>query len=741
MARTLTPVMAGVGAALIVGVAFALGVVVATAVGRVRRPTSLDTNGSAARAEHRLDVLTSSAPLGIFELDAHGRVTYANRRWLESSTHPGTQLGGYDVWGGVHPADRGSIAGRWYKAVSAGEPFHARFRLSGSDGDVRWVMAQTTPLRTPEGAVSGHVGLVMEVTDLVEARQNLLRFQAIIDSTSDFVGITDGDGHPLYLNRAAREALGIPGDADLSTLDVSTLYTEGSWRVVMSKALPAVMRGEVWRGELSLRPPDGSSVIPISNVLLAQRDPGGDIDFVASIARDTSAQKALEARLQHQADHDELTALANRTPLVEWLGESIRHVDRFGSSVAVLFSDIDRFKVLNDSLGHHAGDQVLVAMSRRLLGATRPHDRIARFGGDEFVILCTGVDGPSEAADLADRIRSEVGGRFSIGDQEVFVTMSIGVALATGRESAEELLRDADAAMYEAKARGRDRVQVFDAGVRARVVERLDIEQALRYAIEREELVLEFQPVVDLPSGRIRGVEALVRWDHPARGLLLPGQFLGVAEETGLIVDMGRWVLTEACRLACEILFDPDTHEPLPLFVNLSPRQLADADLIPMVRDVIDLTGVDPHALHFEITEDALMADAATTSTTLDQLHGLGVRLALDDFGTGHSSLAYLKQFPVEVLKIDRTFIEGLGQDSDDRAITAAIVDVARMLGLATVAEGVERPDQAAELTALGCDLAQGFHFARPMYASELAEVLPKRAHSLVSERNPLTNP
>ena len=722
--------MGGVALALFVALAFALGVVAAALVlgrARSRSVRGSDTPGD-ADAERRLELLTSSAPLGIFELDARGAVRYANRRWVEMSANAASQLGGSDVWAGVHESDKSSIAGRWHKAITDGEPFRARFRLEPPFGEVRWVVGQTTPLRNEEGAVSGHVGLVLEVTDLVEARQNLLRFQAIIESTSDLVGLTDGDGKPLYLNRAAREALGIAGDADLSSIDPSTLYTEGSWRVITAKAMPAVLRGEVWRGELSLRSPEGARAIPISNVLLAQRAPSGEIDFVASIARDTSAQKALEARLQHQADHDELTSLPNRTPLITWLDEAIRHVDRFGSSVAVLFSDIDRFKVMNDSLGHQAGDQLLVAMSRRLLGATRPHDRIARFGGDEFVILCTGVDGPAEAAELADRIRREVGGRFSIGDQEVFVTVSIGVALATGRESAEELLRDADAAMYEAKARGRDRVQVFDSRVRAQVVERLDIEQALRHAIEREELVLEFQPVVDLPSGRIRGVEALVRWDHPARGLLLPAQFLGVAEETGLIVDMGRWILTEACRVARETLVDPDNGQPLPLFVNLSPRQLADVGLVSMVQEVIDLTGVDPHVVHLEITEDALMADAATTSTTLDQLHGIGVRLALDDFGTGHSSLAYLKQFPVEILKIDRTFIEGLGQDSGDRAITAAIVNVARMLGLSTVAEGVERPDQAAELAALGCDQAQGFHFARPMYASELAEMLPRRA-------------
>jgi diguanylate cyclase (GGDEF)-like protein/PAS domain S-box-containing protein len=735
--------MGGVALALFATLAFALGVVVGGfAFARTRTLASRRSDARAKTdAERRLELLSSSAPLGIFELDARGAVRYANRRWVEMSANGASQVGGRDVWAGVHESDKGSIAGRWHKAITDGEPFRARFRLEPPVGEVRWVVGQTTPLRDERGAVSGHVGLVLEVTDLVEARQNLLRFQAIIESTTDLVGLTDGDGQPLYLNRAAREALGIAGDADLSSIDPSTLYTEGSWRVITAKAIPAVLRGEVWRGELSLRSPEGARAIPISNVLLAQRTPSGDIDFVASIARDTSAQKALEARLQHQADHDELTSLPNRTPLITWLDEAIRHVDRFGSSVAVLFSDIDRFKVMNDSLGHHAGDQLLVAMSRRLLGATRPHDRIARFGGDEFVVLCTGVDGPAEAAELADRIRREVGGRFSIGDQEVFVTMSIGVALATGRESAEELLRDADAAMYEAKARGRDRVQVFDARVRAQVVERLDIEQALRHAIEREELVLEFQPVVDLPSGRIRGVEALVRWDHPARGLLLPAQFLGVAEETGLIVDMGRWILTEACRVARETLVDPDTGRPLPLFVNLSPRQLADVGLVPMVQEVIDLTGVDPQVVHLEITEDALMADAATTSTTLDQLHGLGVRLALDDFGTGHSSLAYLKQFPVEILKIDRTFIEGLGQDSGDRAITAAIVNVARMLGLSTVAEGVERPDQAAELAALGCDQAQGFHFARPMYASELAEMLPRRAGAGAGDPRRLTNP
>jgi diguanylate cyclase (GGDEF)-like protein/PAS domain S-box-containing protein len=719
-------------------VAFTLGVGATMLVLGLRR---LRKTRNAARAadRRRLDLL-SSVPIGIFELDDRGIVRYANDQWLALNPKAGSHIGGRDVWAGASHEDRASMAGRWRKALTDGEPFRARFRLVTSDDQVCWVIGQTTPLRARDGTLVGHAGLVLEVTDLVEARQNLWRFQAIIESTSDFVGLSDGRGRLVYLNRAAREAIGLDDDADLASIDPSTIYTDNSWRQLTQEAVPAVMRGEVWRGELSMRRRAHPRPIPISNVLLAQHTPTGELDFIASIARDTSAQKALEARLQHQSEHDELTDLPNRSSLVTWLEESILHVDRFGSSVAVLFSDIDRFKVMNDSLGHQAGDQLLVAMARRLLGATRPQDRVARFGGDEFVILCTGVGGPAEAAELADRIRREVGGRFSIGDQEVYVSVSIGVALATGRESAEELLRDADAAMYEAKARGRDRVQVFDANVREQVVERLDIEQALRHAIERDELILEYQPVVDLPNGRIRGVEALVRWEHPERGRLQPAQFLGVAEETGLIVEVGRWVLTEACRVARDTLLDPDTGTPLPLFVNLSPRQLADNELVPMVRDVIDLTGVSPDVVHLEITEDALMADAETTSSTLDSLRALGVRLALDDFGTGHSSLAYLKQFPVEILKIDRTFIEGLGQDSEDRAITAAILDVARMLGLSTVAEGVERPDQADELVALGCELAQGFHFARPMHAAALAQLLPPRSKPSLFARDPVTN-
>ncbi len=673
--------------------------------------------------ERRFHLLADAAPLGIFELDRHGKVIYASPHWKSMSPAPASIEGGDDVWASVHADDRAAMAGRWAKALREGEPFRARFRVVRADGTAGWVLGQTTPVRHPTGGAAGHVGTVLEVTDLIEARQNMLRFRAVIESTSDYVGLVDGQGELIYLNQSGRQALGIAGDAEVESLDVRSFYTDESWRTIRANALPTVLRGDVWHGELTLVRPDEPEPVPVSNVVLAHRTAEGDIDFFATIARDTSEQKRLEARLQHQASHDQLTGLPNRAPLLAWLAEALRNNDPDVGSVAVLFFDIDRFKVVNDSLGHEAGDHLLVAMARRLLSCTRPHDRVARFGGDEFVVVCESVAGQVEAVEMANRIRREVGGRFAIGDDEVYATMSIGIALSTSHESAEELLRDADAAMYEAKSRGRDRVQLFDIDVRERVVERLDVEQALRNAIERGELRLHYQPIVDLSTGDIRGVEALVRWQHPERGLLLPGQFLRVAEETGYIVELGRWILTEACELACRHLADGDGRA-LPMFVNLSPRQLADVDLVPMVRDVINLTGVPPESLHFEITENALMADAETTSSTLLALRDLGVRLALDDFGTGHSSLAYLKTFPVEVLKIDRTFIEGLGRDGGDQAITAAIINVARMLGLATVAEGVESAHQVVELARLGCDQAQGFHFARPMEGDALATLL-----------------
>jgi len=403
---------------------------------------------------------------------------------------------------------------------------------------------------------------------------------------------------------------------------------------------------------------------------------------------------------------------------------------RRGGRVAVLFLDLDHFKVVNDSLGHALGDRLLVAIAERLKVALRPDDTIARFGGDEFVVLCEELHGRADAIAIADRVNAAVSGPFVIDDVEVFVGMSIGIAFPDrlgGDLDPATLIRDADAAMYRAKERGRGRWEVFDNAMRASAVDRLDIENALRRAIERRELRVFYQPVVHLGTGGIVGVEALLRWEHGERGLLLPGDFITVAEETGLIVPFGTWVLEQACR---QLVRWQTAHPDLPrlsVAVNLSGRQLGHPKLVDDIGEVLSDTGIDPAQVELEITESVLMDDVEMSEETLQRLKALGVRLAVDDFGTGYSSLSYLRRFPVDLLKVDRSFVDGLGSDPSDSAIAAAVITLAHTLGLEAVAEGVETETQLAELRRLQCDTAQGFLLARPAPGDAIGELLASR--------------
>ena len=675
-------------------------------------------------SEHLFRSLATTAPIGIFRLGLDGRVEFANDRFFEITGLTPDEREAERILEIVHADDRPELLASWGTALRSGAEFRTSFRILGADGAVHQVVGQTSPLSDELGELIGAVGTVMDVTDLVDARQNASRFQSIIESTSDLVVIADHEGVPQYLNRAARRAMGVGAEVDVRSLDPSAFFTPRSWQLLGEEAYPTAADEGVWSGELELVHPMEGLVTPVSHVVLASRDEHGSLDFVASISRDMSDRKSLEAQLQHQADHDELTGLPNRKPLIAYLETALANAHRFGGSVAVLFIDLDRFKVVNDSLGHHAGDRLLRVLGDRLSAALRPHDRAGRFGGDEFVAICPGIEGTEELERLAERIRTAVRGVVDLDGDEAFVSVSVGAALGIGTERPADLLRDADAAMYEAKARGRDRVQLFDGTMRLHLVERLQIERELRRALDDDELLLHYQPVVELGSGRIAGVEVLVRWWHPERGLLLPDQFLPVAEETGLIVDIGEVVLEGACAEASQWPIDPTTGERIPVYVNLAARELVDLELATRIEKTIQAAGLEPSAVHLEITENALLEDAIATKAALLELRRIGVCLALDDFGTGYSSLAYLKHFPVDALKIDKTFVEGLGDESGDAAITAAIIDVAQRLGLVTVAEGVERVEQAEWLSALGCDLAQGFHFAPPMDALAIRAAL-----------------
>ena len=396
---------------------------------------------------------------------------------------------------------------------------------------------------------------------------------------------------------------------------------------------------------------------------------------------------------------------------------------RTGQPIAVVFLDLDDFKTINDSLGHAAGDQLLAAVGRRLLGCVRPVDTVARLGGDEFAILAEDLDDVLDVATMASRILGSLAPSFSLSGRSVFVQASIGIAInPSGGENVDDLLRSADLAMYTAKGQGKGRYAVFEPRMHAAVVARMEVEADLRRALETGELVLYFQPMVSLRTRAIVGVEALVRWQHPEHGLIGPGYFISIAEDSGLILPLGRWVLDEACRQARRWQ-DELRAPPLTISVNLSVKQLREPDFLAHVGDALDASRLSPQSLVFEITESTVMEDTTTTGR-LRELRALGARVAIDDFGTGYSSLSYLRHLPVDILKIDQAFLEGVEPGSQQSALTGAIVSMGHTLGLEMVAEGVEHDPQLSELLTMGCDLGQGYYFARPADADRITECL-----------------
>jgi diguanylate cyclase (GGDEF)-like protein len=443
--------------------------------------------------------------------------------------------------------------------------------------------------------------------------------------------------------------------------------------------------------------------------------------------RDVTERKLFEERLRHQAFHDPLTDLPNRALFMDKLWHALDYMEHRGQPVAVLFMDLDNFKLINDSFGHEVGDLLLVSVAERLRQCLRPEDTAARFGGDEFTILLEAVADASDAVRVAERITHALKAPFTLNGREVFVNTSIGIALATsGRERPTDLLRNADVALYRAKASGKAACEVFNAAMNILALERLDLQAELTRAIERGEFALHYQPQLELPTGKITGWEALVRWRHPERGLLLPVAFLSVAEESGLITQIGKLVLEEACRQAKEWQEQhPAADAPLKMSVNISARQFQRPDeLVREVAQVLEETGLAPGSLVLEITESMIMKEAERNVDVLERLRGLGVQVAVDDFGTGYSSLAYLKRFPVDMLKVDKSFVDGLGENLEDTAIVEAVINLAHALGLRTVAEGIETTGQLDQLRALGCELGQGYYFSRPLPAHK-ASALP----------------
>jgi diguanylate cyclase (GGDEF)-like protein/PAS domain S-box-containing protein len=567
--------------------------------------------------------------------------------------------------------------------------------------------------------------------DLHESQE---RFRRVFDNAAVGMCMVDTDGFFTAVNATFSAITGYPEDELVGTTPWAITHPD-------DRARSQELSHDLWTGreqscELEKRYiRKNGEVVHVYNSLSAIKDVDGRVIYTAGIVQDVSDRRRAEEALAHQAFHDPVTDLPNRNLFLDRLELAVARSERHRSMTAVLFLDVDRFKWVNDSLGHAAGDSLLRTVSERMSAMLRAGDTLARFGGDEFAVLCEEVDDVNQAINVAQRLSSAFAAPFVLDDDRaVTVTASIGIAMATSSgHTPETLLRDADSAMYRAKDKGRDRIEVFDDEMRASAMTRLETEAALRHAIDANELCVHYQPIVDLAGEQVLGVEALVRWQHPERGLVAPLEFIPLAEDTGLIVPIGTFVLTEACRTMAEWNHAHPDRIPLSVSVNLSARQLASPGLPRVVAGVLTSTGLQPEQLCLEITESVLMEDADTSRELLESLKRLGVTIAVDDFGTGYSSLLYLRRFPVDVLKIDRSFVSGLGTASEDSAIVSGVVSLAHALGLHSVAEGVEQPSQAAELGLLGCDRAQGFYWSRPLEPLALAEWLEGKQPSRIT--------
>jgi diguanylate cyclase (GGDEF)-like protein len=452
-----------------------------------------------------------------------------------------------------------------------------------------------------------------------------------------------------------------------------------------------------------------------------------DISFMQAIANvlaNAIERRRTEERTRHEALHDPLTGLPNRNLFLDRLQHALSVAARRETSIAVLFLDLDQFKVVNDSLGHAAGDELLAAVAPRIEQALRPGDTVARFGGDEFAVLAEDVGNERGATRIAERIAEVLSRPFILREREHFVSASVGIAIGQGTEPPESLIRDADSALYRAKERGRGGYEIFDEVMRSRVIEHMQTENDLRRAIQRRELELHYQPVIKLRDGSIIAMEALLRWNHPDRGLIGPLGFIPVAEESRLIVPIGRWVIEQACRQAAAWQeLHPDAA-PVSVAVNLSARQIADPDLLSHIEGSVRANRIDPSSLWLELTETTLLDETTFVERTLESLKGLGVRLVLDDFGVGFSSLGYLKRLPLSMIKLDRSFVENLTEGSHDAAIVRAVNEMANTIGIGVVAEGVETHEQVRMARALGCGFAQGFHFSEPVAVAHVERLL-----------------
>ncbi|MFM8866809.1 MAG: EAL domain-containing protein [Ilumatobacteraceae bacterium] len=662
-------------------------------------------------------------PIAVFETDRDGRLVDANEAFRTLVLHGGPVSPGAAAWVNAQPTERAEAEAAWRRA--AGGPFTVEFRLWKPSGDVMWIRVTTQPMSAADGSISGHLGVATEVSETVRQRTLGEQLVGLLDSSSDAVVVFDPRGEALFANEGARTLIGVDerNDNDPATqLFIRAILDQLPREVQTSPSL------NKWDGEIGFRGPDGI-MRTMAIVLQIVRSHDGVVQHYSAIARDITEAKQLQDELTRQATHDAMTGLPNRVLFLRKLAEALERSRTLKRGVAVIFVDLDKLKDVNDNIGHGVGDQLLNTIAKRLVAATRPSDLVARIGGDEFVVLCDGLADPQVAMEVAERVRQAMTGQVILQGIEIFTSASVGIAVSTDSLLSEEspadaavtLLRNADTAMYLAKQRGRGRSEMYSDEMRRAAKERVALSSELERALALDQLFLVYQPVVSAQSSRISGAEVLLRWNHPARGVLTPPAFLELAEESGAITPIGDWVIRSACSEAKRWMDSGIVDRSFLLHFNVSVRQLGDAAFVERVMGALHDSALDPYHVVVEVTEKVMLSDNPTVARTLAALKRLGVRLGIDDFGTGYSSLARLKEFPADYLKLDGTLVRDIGIQGGDDPIVRSIIQLAHSLNMSVIAEWVTTDDQTQRLRILGCDFVQGNRIAEPMTASEFA--------------------
>lgn len=692
--------------------------------------------GALKASEARFRAISEASPLGIFVADAQGRCTYTNAAYQEISGLSFEQTLGTQWSQAIHPDDRQRVLAEWGEAMQGVQSFQTEFRFVQRDERVVWTRVNSAAMG--DGlAPSGRVKTVEDITarktaelalqaaedELFEERE---RARVTLNSIGDAVLSTDISGKVTYLNLVAEamtgwsreEALGRPLAEVFSILDGRTGEAAAN---PAQRAIRENRTVELAADSVLVRRDGVELAIEDSAAPIHNRD--GQLAGAVLVFHDVSESRALTRKMAHLAQHDFLTGLPNRVLLTERLTQAIALAKRRRKQVGLVFLDLDYFKHINDSLGHAIGDQVLQRVAERLSAAVRATDTVCRQGGDEFVILLAEIEEPQDAARVAEKLLSAFAVPHLIATHEIHVSLSMGISVYPDDGlDVDEVLQNADTAMYHAKACGRSNYQFFRAEMNARAVRRHFLEGGLRRALKQGEFRLHYQPQIDLASGAMKGAEALIRWHDPTLGVVGPGQFVPIAEECGLIIPIGRWALREACRQVRSWL-DAGLR-PAPVAVNISAVEFRQKGFLEGVALILDETGLAPAYLELELTESILMQDAEASASVLETLKTMGVKLAIDDFGTGYSSLSYLQRFPIDTLKIDRSFVRDIITDADAATIVSAVIGMGRNLQQRVIAEGVETSEQLTFLRAHQCDEGQGFLFSRPLSAEDFGRLL-----------------